>query len=162
MKFAICNEVFGDRQFADTFSTIRKLGYTGVEIAPFTLAPASVPFDVRKVPAERIVEMRTVAEDAGLEIIGLHWLLAKTEGFHVTSPDPDVRRQTAEYLRALVELCADLGGKVMVFGSPQQRNLAAGVSYSEGEAYAVEVLHGVMSACRDFGVTIALEPLGPA
>ena len=77
---------------------------------------------LRQVPAERIVEVRTQAEDAGLEIIGLHWLLAKTEGFYLTSPDPTVRRHTAEYLQALAELCADLGGKVMVLGSPQQRN----------------------------------------
>jgi hypothetical protein len=37
MKFAICNEVFGDRQFADTFSTIRKLGHSRVEIARFKM-----------------------------------------------------------------------------------------------------------------------------
>ena len=67
--------------------------------------------------------------------------LAKTEGFYLTSPDPTVRRHTAEYLRALAELCADLGGKVMVLGSPQQRNLLPGVSYEDGEAYAAEVLH---------------------
>ena len=99
MKFAICNEMFGDRPFADTFSTIRKLGYTGVEIAPFTLAPQAAPFDLRQVPAERIVEVRAQAEDAGLEVVGLHWLLAKTEGFYLTSPDPTVRRHTAEYLQ---------------------------------------------------------------
>ena len=56
MKYAICNETFGDRPAADTFSTIRKLGYTGVEIAPFTFAPHEEPFDIRRVPAERIVE----------------------------------------------------------------------------------------------------------
>ena len=162
MKFAICNEMFGDRPIADTFSTIRKLGYTGVEIAPFTLAPQAAPFDVRKVPAERIVEMRALAEEAGLEVVGLHWLLAKTEGCYLTSPDPTVRRHTAEYLRALAEVCADLGGKVMVLGSPQQRNLQEGVSYADGEAYAAEVLHATVPACRQFGVTIALEPLGPA
>ncbi len=162
MKFAICNEMFGDRPFADTFSTIRKLGYTGVEIAPFTLAPQAAPFDARQVPAERIVEVRTQAEEAGLEVVGLHWLLAKTEGFYLTSPDPTVRRHTAEYLRALAELCADLGGKVLVLGSPQQRNLLDGVSYEDGEAYAAEVLHAAIPACRQFGVTIALEPLGPA
>jgi len=162
MKFAICNEMFGDRPCADTFSTIRKLGYTGVEIAPFTLAPQWMPCDIRNVPPEKIVEVRAMAEDAGLEVVGLHWLLAKTEGLHLTSPDPTVRRHTAEYLRALAELCADLGGKVLVLGSPQQRQLAEGVSYEDGEAYAAEVLHAVVPACRQFDVTLALEPLGPA
>jgi len=161
MNFAICNEMFGDAPFADTFSTIRKLGYAGVEIAPFTLAPQATPFDARNVSAERIVEVRAQAEEAGLEVVGLHWLLAKTEGFYLTSPDPTIRRHTAEYLRTLAEICADLGGKVMVLGSPQQRKLQEGVSYSDGEAYAAEVLHAAIPACRQFGVTIALEPLGP-
>jgi sugar phosphate isomerase/epimerase len=162
MKFAICNETFGDRSFADTFSTIAKLGYTGVEIAPFTFAPHDEPFDLRKIPSERFVEVRTLAEDAGLEIIGLHWLLAKTEGNYLTSPDPTVRRRTAEYLSKLAEVCADLGGKVMVLGSPKQRNLLPGVSHEDAEAYAVEVLHGAIGACKQYGVTIAIEPLGPA
>ena len=42
-----------------------------------------------------------MVEDAGLETIGLHWLLAKTEGLHLTSPDPAVRRRTADYLEGL-------------------------------------------------------------
>jgi sugar phosphate isomerase/epimerase len=162
MKFALCNEMFGDAVSADTFSTIRKLGYAGVEIAPFTLAPQDTPFDARKVPAEKIVEVRNRAEEAGLEIIGLHWLLAKTDGFYLTSPDPTIRRRTAEYLQKLAEICADLGGKIMVLGSPQQRNLSENVSYADGEAYAAEVLHGAVAACKQFGVTLALEPLGPA
>lgn len=162
MKFAICNETFGDRSFADTFSTIAKLGYTGVEIAPFTFAPWAEPFDVRDVNAERIVNVRTMAEDAGLEIVGLHWLLAKTEGLYLTSPDPTVRRRTADYLRTLAEFCASLGGRILVLGSPKQRNLLPGVSYEDAEAYAVEVLHGAISACKQFGVTLGVEPLGPA
>jgi sugar phosphate isomerase/epimerase len=162
MKFALCNEMFGNRPFADTFSTIAKLGYAGVEIAPFTLAPHDEPFDVRHVSAQKLVDVRTMAEDAGLEIVGLHWLLAKTDGFYLTSPDPTVRRHTAEYLQTLVEVCADLGGKIMVLGSPKQRNLLPGVAYEDAEAYAVEVLHGAMAACKRFGVTIGLEPLGPA
>jgi sugar phosphate isomerase/epimerase len=161
VKFAICNETFGTRSFADTFSTIRKFGYTGVEIAPFTLAPHNEPFDLAHVSAQKIVDVRTLAEDTGLEIIGLHWVLAKTEGYHLTSPDPTVRRRTGEYLKVLVEVCADLGGKVLVFGSPKQRNLLPGVSYEDAEAYAVEVLHAAVAACKQYGVTIGLEPLGP-
>ena len=162
MKFAICNETFGNRSFADTFSTIRKLGYTGVEIAPFTFAPQEEPFDLRKVPAEKFVEVRQIAEDNGLEIIGLHWLLAKTEGNYLTSPDPTVRRRTGDYLKLLAEVCVDLGGKFMVLGSPKQRNLLPGVSYDDAEAYAVEVLHMALGTCAQYGITIALEPLGPA
>jgi sugar phosphate isomerase/epimerase len=162
MKYAICNETFGERSFADTFSTIAKLGYTGVEIAPFTFAPRDEPFDVRRVPAERIVETRNLAEDTGLEIIGLHWLLAKTDGFYLTSPDPNVRRRTADYLKALAEVCASLGGKIMVLGSPKQRNLLPGVSLDDAEAYAVEVLHAAIHTCTELDVTIAVEPLGPA
>lgn len=162
MKFAICNETFGNRPAADTFSTIAKLGYTGVEIAPFTFAPHDEPFDLARVPAEMFVEWRAMAEDAGLSVVGLHWLLAKTDGYHLTSPDPTVRRRTGDYFKKLAEACADLGGTILVLGSPKQRNLLPGVSYDDAEAYAVEVLHSAIAACANFGVILALEPLGPA
>ncbi|HEX4414028.1 MAG TPA: sugar phosphate isomerase/epimerase family protein, partial [Lacipirellulaceae bacterium] len=87
--------------------------------------------------------------------------LAKTEGYHLTSPDPTVRRRTGEYLKTLVEVCADLGGKVVVFGSPKQRGVLPGVTYEDAEAYAVEVLHSAVAACKRYDVTIGLEPLGP-
>ena len=55
-----------------------------------------------------------------------------------------------------------MAAKFVVFGSPKQRNLLPGVSYEDAEAYAVEVLHSAIAACKQFGVTIGLEPLGPA
>ena len=64
----------------------------------------------------------------------------------MTSHDATVRRPTAEYLPVLAEVCADLGGKVLVLGSPKQRNLLPGISYDDAEAYAVEVLHQVVTA----------------
>ena len=103
-----------------------------------------------------------MAEDAGLEVVGLHWLLAKTSGLYITSPDPTVRRRTADYLRSLAEVCASLGGRILVLGSPKQRNLLPGVSYDDAEAYSVEVLHGALRACKQLGVTLGIEPLGPA
>lgn len=162
MKYAFCNEMFGDQPLDQFAATMRALGYTGVEVAPFTLAPRSEPFDVRDVPAAHRTDLRQQASDAGLEVVGLHWLLAKTTGLYLTSPEPVVRRATAEYLKQLAALCGDLGGQVMVLGSPQQRNLLPGIGYDEAEAYAAEVLREAMPACADHGVTIALEPLGPA
>jgi sugar phosphate isomerase/epimerase len=54
-----------------------------------------------------------------------------------------------------------LGGEVMVFGSPQQRNLLPGVSRDDGLRYAVDVLRAVMPELAKLDVVLALEPLSP-
>ena len=157
MKFAICNETFLDWPFDKAFTFARECGYTGIEIAPFT-----IDTDVRRISPQRRAEVRRQADDAGLEVIGLHWLLAKTEGFHVTTPDAAIRRATAEYVVELARLCHDLGGSLMVFGSPMQRNLPPGVSHAEGMDHAAEVFRRAIPALEDLDVTLAIEPLGPA
>ena len=162
MKFAICNETFGDMPFRDSFEVSKELGYTGIEIAPFTFDFATDPFDLQQVPDDRIVEVKQQADAAGLEIVGLHWLLAKTNGLHLTSPDADVRKRTTDYFHALVDCCEQLGGSILVLGSPQQRNLLPGVTYEEAEDFAAEILTAIMPQCAAAGVTVALEPLGPA
>ena len=155
-KFAICNETFGDWPFERAFALSAECGYTGIEIAPFTISNY-----VTDISAKRRQEIRRQAERAGLEVVGLHWLLARTKGFHLTSPDRDVRKKTAEYLGELARFCADLGGKLLIFGSPKQRNLLEGVSKEQGMQYAAEVLCETLPALDKTGVGLALEPLSP-
>ena len=155
MKYAICNETFQDWPFEKAFSYAREIGYTGVEIAPFTLAPSAT--DVSAAQRETV---RQQIVDSGLECVGLHWLLAKTEGFYLTTPDGAVRSKTSEYLKELARLCQDLGGSIMVLGSPQQRNLLEGVTHEQGMEFAAEVVREAMPVLEDCGVTLALEPLG--
>lgn len=162
MKFAICHEMFGDPIAAETFQLIREIGYTGVELAPFTFMPDKEQFDIRDVPAATFRQVRRHAEEAGLEIVGMHWLLAKTNGLYLTSPVAEVQRETAAYFKALINCCAELGGKILVLGSPQQRNLLPGITHEAAEAHAAAVLSAVMPLCERLGVTIALEPLSPA
>jgi sugar phosphate isomerase/epimerase len=156
MRFAICQELFTDWDWERQCKFIASVGYTGIEVAPFTLARR-----IGEVGKERRRLLRRQAEENGLAIIGLHWLLAKTEGLHLTSADPAVRRATADYLIELGQACADLGGDLMVFGSPQQRNLQPGVSREEGFANAAEVFRAALPAIADVGVRICLEPLTP-
>ena len=156
MKFAICNETFVDWPFEKACAFASKCGYTGLEVAPFTLAEYA-----HQVSAQKRSELRKIAEDAGLEIIGLHWLLAKTEGFYLTTPDAGIRAATAEYLCELARLCRDLGGSLMVLGSPKQRNLLPGVSHEEAMRHAADTLQRAVPTLAECGVTIALEPLGP-
>jgi sugar phosphate isomerase/epimerase len=149
--------MFGDWPLERAFATARACGYTGIEIAPFTLAT-----DVRDISPAHREEIRLQAEAADLEVVGLHWLLAKTEGLYLTSPEADVRRRTAEYLAELARLCGDLGGRVLVLGSPQQRNLLPGVTHDGAMEYAADVLRAVMPACEACDTVVAVEPLGPA
>ena len=123
MKFAICQELFEGWDWDRQCELIAEIGYTGIEAAPFTLASS-----IYELEPERRIELRQQAESHGLTIIGLHWLLAKTEGLYLTSPDASVRAATRDYVIALGDACADLGGDLMVFGSPAQRNLLDGVT----------------------------------
>ncbi len=156
MKFAICNETFQDWPFEKAFAFARDCGYTGIEIAPFTIHE-----DARQITSERRAEVRQQADAAGLEMVGLHWLLAKTEGLYLTTPDGAVRKATGEYLSELAHLCRDLGGSVIVLGSPQQRNLLEGVTHKEGVRLAADTIQGALPALEKCDVTLAVEPLGP-
>lgn len=156
MKFAICNETFQDWPLEKAFDFSADCGYTGIEIAPFTLAEK-----VAEISDKQRVKIRQLADKAGLEVVGLHWLLAKTEGLHLTSPEAAVRKNTADYLADLARLCADLGGRIMVFGSPKQRCLLPGVTQVSAMNYATEVFQSILPILEQTDVTIALEPLGP-
>lgn len=157
MKFAICNETFGEVSLAESARSAAKHGYEGLEVAPFTLTS-----DIRAISRAEASSLGDQVRDAGVEVVGLHWLLAKTEGYHLTSSDDSVLRATMDYARRLADLCQAMGGHIMVWGSPQQRNLEAGRNYDAAFDSAVRVLKTASSHCEKLGVTIAMEPLGPA
>jgi sugar phosphate isomerase/epimerase len=135
---------------------VADLGYQGLEIAPFTLAPR-----ITDVSAAKRQELRREAEACGLEIIGLHWLLAKTEGLQITSPDAGVRQRTADYLVELARCTRDLGGDLMVFGSPAQRRVPATHTRAQATDFAVDTFKKAAAGIADQGVRLCLEPLSP-
>ena len=156
MRFAICNECFENWPWERICDFCASLGYEGLEVAPFTLAESA-----ELLSAQRRAELRRSAESRGLSILGLHWLLVKPPGLHITHPDAAVRRRTSGYFCALVDLCADLGGRVMVVGSPKQRSLLPGVSRQQAMAHAREVFAPCLERAASRDVTLAFEPLGP-
>jgi sugar phosphate isomerase/epimerase len=157
IKLGICNELFEDWDFGRVCRTVKEIGYDGLEIAPFTLAPR-----IDALSKGRRRELKAIVEDSGLETIGLHWLLARTEGFYLTSRDPSVRRATGDYLKALAEATHDLGGSLMVLGSPKQRDLLPGVTYDEAASYAMEVFQDLLPVLESSNVDLCLEPLAPS
>ena len=156
MRYAICNETFEGWDHRRVCEFVVGLGYQGLEIAPFTLAGR-----VTDVSPERRRELRRQAEDCGLTLLGLHWLLARTEGLQLTAPDAAVRQATADYLGELARCCADLGGDVLVFGSPAQRRVPPGATREQAADYAVDTFRRARDSVADAGVRLCLEPLAP-
>lgn len=156
MKFALCNEMFGDMPLSDVCSITRKLGYRGIELAPFTLTDSVLTFtdDKRK-------ETRAVIEDQGLEVVGLHWLYAGQTGMHVTSPDHRLWESARNYMDALVDMCADIGGTVLVIGSPKQRDVTKGQTYEDAWGRARDLFASVMGRASDRNIVLCIEPLSP-
>ncbi len=156
MRFALCNEMFEKRPMTEVCSTARRLGYDGLEIAPFTLAESA-----DKVSRKQRKEVRRTIEGSGLEVAGLHWLFAGPPGLHITTTDEAIWGRTRDYLSCLLDLCADLGGKVLVLGSPKQRSLVEGQTKEGAWKRAVDLLSGVLEKAADLDATICLEPLSP-
>jgi len=156
MNFAICNEIFKDWKMDDVFAYAAKLGYSAIEIAPFTLANS-----VTEISAIERGRIRDEAARHGIAIAGIHWVLVKPEGLYINHPDSRIRERTARYFCELVDFCADLGGQVMVVGSPKQRNILSGVSNEQAEQWAAETFRNAVARAEERLITICFEPLSP-
>ncbi|MBP7934420.1 MAG: sugar phosphate isomerase/epimerase [Phycisphaerae bacterium] len=157
MRLATCSEPWRDSAIEDVFATAAEIGFDGVELAPFTMAD-----HVAEIPPSRRKQIVKAAGDAGVEIVGLHWLFVSPKGLHLTTPDASVRQRSADYLKALVDFCGDVGGTVMVFGSPKQRSIEPPVTFEEGWKRAKEVWASAGDTLAARGVTLCLEALAPA
>jgi sugar phosphate isomerase/epimerase len=156
MPFAICNEIFAGWTLEAALAHAARVGYDAVEVAPFTLAKSVTQI----APAER-ARLRAAATRLGIAISGIHWVLAQTEGLHLTHPDAAVRRRTAAYFCDLVDFCADLGGRFLVVGSPKQRNRLEDVTPAQAWDWAISTFRDSVERAEHRGVTICFEPLAP-
>ena len=152
-RYALCNEMFEGWSLSRIAEKGVELGYLGMELAPYTLGALVTTFSA----AER-AQMRRDVESAGMEIMGLHWLLAQT-AFQLNSPDAGLREATAQYLLDEIDFCAELGGAVLTFGSPQQREPIGGWSKDEAWLWTVEVMQRCGQRSQERGVVFCIEPL---
>jgi sugar phosphate isomerase/epimerase len=157
MKFGICNEIFQDWKLEEAMAFAAKAGYDAIEIAPFTISQF-----VTNISKEQRAEIREAARRNNIQISGIHWVLVQAEGMYLTHSDPAVRKRTAEYFCELVQFCADLGGQIIVVGSPKQRNIVKDVTYQQAWDWARETFTPSVQRALDADVTICLEPLAPS
>jgi len=130
------------------------LGYSGIEIAPFTLTD-----DVRKLTKNDRDSLKRLASSNNIEIVGIHWILITPEGLHITHPDASIRNRTKEYIIELLRFTADIGGRIVVLGSPKQRRILEGTTRNEVWMSMSQMLGECCEEAAKSNVYICLEPL---
>jgi D-psicose/D-tagatose/L-ribulose 3-epimerase len=154
MLISLCNEVLANMTLPQQCECAARLGYDGLEIAPFTLSDSP-----HEIPTAGVARIRATVESFGLVVTGLHWLLVKPSGLSLTDPDTAVRARTLGVMQRLAGLCAELGGKVLVHGSPGQRLIADGETHASSLARMQDALARVADTAAKAGVVYCIEPL---
>jgi sugar phosphate isomerase/epimerase len=156
-RYAMCNESMQGMKWKDQCELVAQAGYKGIEIAPFSL----VEKGIEELTPRKRQSMVSAMKNSGIQCVGLHWLLSPPPPkLHFTSPKASIRKRTLNYLDRLIDFCADLGGTVMVFGSPKGRNTVKGISVREAKKFLAEGLARLAPHAQERGVKILLEPLG--
>ena len=154
MRIALCNEVIAPMPFPQQCVYAAKLGYDGLEIAPYTLSD-----EPHRLGSAQLAAARAAAKDAGISVTGLHWLLLRPAGLSISTRDEQVRKRTIDVMLAMVDQCAELGGRYLVHGSPQQRRIDAGDTRAAAMARAQECFAAVAGRAEKAGVVYCIEPL---
>ena len=147
MRIALCNEVIAPMPFPQQCEYAAKLGYDGLEIAPYTLSD-----EPHRLGSAQIAAARAAAEDAGVAVTGLHWLLIKPAGLSISSKDENVRKRTIDVMLALIDQCAELGGRYLVHGSPHQRRVDPGETRAAARARARDSFAAIAERAQKAGV----------
>ena len=156
-RYSMCNESMQGMKWSEQCELLARAGFRGIEIAPFSL----VQKGIEELTPRKRQAMVLAMKNAGIECVGLHWLFSPPpHGLHLTTPDEKVRAKSLKYFQKLIDFCSDLGGKVLVFGSPKGRNAVKGISVRRATKYLAEGLAQVADHAQERGVKVLLEPLG--
>jgi D-psicose/D-tagatose/L-ribulose 3-epimerase len=154
MRIALCNEVIAPMPFPQQCEYAAKLGYDGLEIAPYTLSD-----EPHRLGVAQLAAARAAADDAGIAVTGLHWLLLKPAGLSISTKDETTRRKTIDVMLAFIDQCAELGGRYLVHGSPHQRRVEPGETRAAAMARARDSFAAVAERAQKAGVVYCIEPL---
>jgi len=153
MKLAVSNIAWFPGEIDDFITLLSSLRCEGIELAVNMIwsEPIDVCITKRK-------ELRSKIEDAGLKVTGLQSLLY-THPELILFNGKNHRIKMMDYLSKTMEVCSDLGGEILVFGSPRNRN-KDNISKHKAHLIAVEFFSAMGRIAQENDVCFCIEPLG--
>ena len=134
----------------DTIERIARIGYDGIEIG--AASPHAYPDYLD--PAQR-QEIRAVLASNSIALASMLPAPGGGPGFNAASPLEAERRNTIDQYRKVIRLCAELGGKIVLYVAGWQ---IFGTSREQAWEWSRSALSGLADFARDAGVTLVIEP----
>ncbi len=153
MHLAVSNIALPSFGHEPELKALADLGFEGLEVAP-----SKVWENTSTVSPAQARNYRQQVEQAGLRVVGLHSLFFDRPDLGLFR-GPEVRKQTLEFLTGLSRLCADLGGRFLVFGSPPARR-RGDRSVDECDIETVAFFQELSGLTAGHGTAFLIEALG--
>ncbi len=153
MKLSVSNVAWYHNRIDEFIGFVSALGCRGIELGPSMIWPEPV-----LAPAGERSALKKAIADAGLELAGIQALLYSRQDL-VLFGDAAVRERMLEYLTGMMDLCSDLGGEVMVFGSPRNRRIGD-LPREKARSVAARFFHKLGTRAGKRGLYFCIEPLG--
>jgi sugar phosphate isomerase/epimerase len=154
MKLSASHIAWDPSEDAQAAQILKAHGFTGVEIAPSKHWES--PIEATK---KEIADYRAHWQKLGLTIVGTQSLLFGRKDLQLFGSQT-VRRAMREYIAALVELTAELGGRSLVFGSPTNRKRGK-TPVEEANEIACEFFRDLGAFAWSRGCVVCIEANPP-
>jgi len=152
MKIGISNIALKGYSLSEALEFIESLPIAGLEIAPTLLweDPCASSKRERK-------RVKGLINRHDIDVIGLQSLLYGRPDLHLFD-SLKKRNRCSEYLKRMIELCADLGGSILVFGASKNRQRSL-LNFDAAVSVAASFFIKIAEFAEGAGVCICIEPL---
>ena len=154
MKISVSNIAWhqSPEKINNFFRFLKDLGCDGVELAPSAIWEE--PINSSKKSRDLL---KKNIRNFNLAFIGFHSLLYSKPELRLFE-NSLLRRKTKIYLNNLIDLCSDLEGTKLIYGSPKSRQLC-GRKYEDCKKQSIEDFYEIAEHSKKKGVIFCLEPL---
>lgn len=151
MKLSISNIAWFKEEDSEVYKLMRDYGFIGLDVAPKRVIED--PFNASN---DEIEKARKEIENQTFSVIGMQALLYGHPELRVFESDEN-RRETLEYLKRIMDYAAKLGAKVLVFGSPKNRQIG-NMDYQKAEKIAISFFNELGEYAKEKNMYFCIEP----